>query len=804
MDARERERLRKVLTTVGVITILLLGIALYLGISTAREMKGIIRDQFNQQQLVLAKSAASRIETAVQNAIADLRLLNSLPAIQYADPESYETLLVSILPVLSRDCISEIRRVDRDGNTIFVANDQGIGMRHFGLVHQEAGVFLSWAADTGNRGKATAPTGARPKDAAKDRGHIELDLITPTYEDSTSALHLRASHRFAGYFRATLDVNRLLNQVVSPIKSGKTGYAWVLDSSGIFLYHPETTFIGENAFEIRSKRNPNLSFLQINHIMRDEMLRGNESTGTYTSGWHGDMVGPMEKLIAYTPARIESPYGYIWSVAVVAPIHEIEGSISAVYERQILLQGIIVFIILLGAVIVVLYELRWSTILEHEVVLKTDDIRRYAQELERSEGKYRSLVESAEDLIFTLDRDGTIKTANQHMSRLFGLSKSVELTGQSLYRFLPREQTEEQLSMIRDVCDSGRGQRTETIFHIQNEEFWFNIHYIPLKAEGKEESRYILGIARDITDRKSLERQLINTEKLASLGTLSAGVAHEINNPLGIMLGFCELLLERMEPGTMEYTDLKTIERHGLHCKGIIQGLLSFARISDETEEYCDLNTAIEGIVSVVRHTLNMNNIELMTDLEEGLPRVRGDSKALQQVFLNLINNSIQAMRGGGILSMTTRFAPVRDEVDVFFSDTGYGIKQEFMEKIFDPFFTTKQVGEGTGLGLSVSYGIITKYGGSIECESCTVEEDPDNSGATFTISLPIEGHPVREPSVPGTLNSPPESEPANDTNEDEKTSELRKQESGKEKITQEKTRMINQENRKTGKEKTT
>lgn len=736
METRERIKLRKVLIIVGITTTILLGGALYLGLSTARHMKEIIRDQFNEQQLGLARAAALRIETNIQNAIADLALLNSLPAIQYCDPEAYETLLVSTLPVLNRDNIIEIRRVDQDGHTIFVANDQGIGMRHFGLMHQEAGIYLSWASTLSNRGK-TMSTGIRPKDPTKDKRHIIMDLIMPTYEDSTDGRHPRPSYRFAGYLRATLDVSRLLQQIIPPIQSGKTGYGWIMDSSGIFLCHPESSFIGENAFDIRSKRNPGISFKQINQIQRDAMLKGKEGSGTYVSGWHRDMVEPMEKLIAYAPVRLQGPYtDYVWSVAVVAPVHEIEDAISYVYERQAMLQGLMVFVIFLGSAVVLLYELRWSTILEHEVAVKTDDIRRYAGELERSEAKYRLLVEGAEDLIFTLDRDGTIRTANQHMSRLFGVSGH-DLAGQSLYRFLPKEQAEEQLKLIREVYVSGKGRRTETIFNIQNEAFWFNIQYIPLKEGG--DNGFILGIARDITDRKSLEKQLINTEKLASLGTLAAGVAHEINNPLGVMLGFCDLLLEKIKPGTMEYNDLKIIERHGLHCKSIVEGLLSFARVSEETEEYCELNANVEATLSVTKHALNMNDIELETLLAEGLPMVRGDSRSLQQVLLNLINNALYAMNGQGTLTIVTRPGKTAGWVEMLVSDTGCGIKKEFMEKIFDPFFTTKKVGEGTGLGLSVTYGIISKYGGTIECASYTEEDRPGHPGTTFTITLPVK-----------------------------------------------------------------
>jgi signal transduction histidine kinase len=274
---------------------------------------------------------------------------------------------------------------------------------------------------------------------------------------------------------------------------------------------------------------------------------------------------------------------------------------------------------------------------------------------------------------------------------------------------------------------------------------WFDIQYIPLKAEG-DEADNALAIARDITERKDIEQQLINTEKLASLGTMAAGVAHEINNPIGIMLGFVDLLLEKMDPGSMAYNDLKTVERHGLHCKSIVERLLSFARIREEHEERCDLNANIESIVSVVKHTLEMHNIELILTLCPDLPPVKGDSTGLQQVFLNLINNAVQAMDGRGALRIETRPGSSGREVEASVMDTGSGIKSEYLGKIFDPFFTTKKVGEGTGLGLSVSYGIITRFGGRIECRSLSEEEAPGASGTTFKVVLPASHEVMNHP----------------------------------------------------------
>ncbi|MCE5243923.1 MAG: ATP-binding protein [Syntrophobacteraceae bacterium] len=744
MRAVERKRLHRILKLVVAMTVLLVGVAIYLGISTARHMKSILKDQFNDQQLVLARATAMKIESNLQNAIADLALLNSLPAIQYSDAEAYEVILLSTLPVLNRDHIIEIRRIDSDGNTMFVVNDQGLGMKHFGLVQQEAGAYLSWAAELNNRGK-TMGTGIRLKDLNKGKRLIVFDLLIPTYEDSVDQYHPRASRRFAGYLRATVDVSRLLQQLIPQIRSGRGGYAWVLDSSGCFLYHPESSFIGEDAFEVRANRNPAISFAKINQIQRNEMLRGKEGVGTYISGWHRDVIEPMEKLIAYTPVRIQGPYiDYVWSVAVVAPLQEIEGTIGSVYDRQVMLQGIIILVILFGSLVVVLYELRWSTYLEYEVALKTEDICRTAGELERSEARYRSLIESAEDLIYSLNGDGVISMANHHMYALFGVSEG-ELVGQSLYKFLPKDQADEQVRLIRQVLRSGKGQRAESLLKIQDSEFWFNIQYLPLRGED-EDFTQILGIARDITERKSLEKQLINTEKLASLGTLAAGVAHEINNPLGIMLGFCDLLLEKMEPGTMEHNDLKTIERHGLHCKSIVERLLSFARISEEAEEECNVNENVDSILSVVKHTLHMNNIRLNANLCEELPRVCFDSRGLQQVLLNLISNALYAMNGEGVLTVESRPGADGETVELLVTDTGCGIRKELMGKIFDPFFTTKKVGDGTGLGLSVSYGIITKHGGTIECVSHTARDGLGRTGTTFTIRLPVSREGEAEP----------------------------------------------------------
>ena len=163
---------------------------------------------------------------------------------------------------------------------------------------------------------------------------------------------------------------------------------------------------------------------------------------------------------------------------------------------------------------------------------------------------------------------------------------------------------------------------------------------------------------------------------------------------------------------------------------------MSFARLGSGEDEYSNLNHCLEEIIKVVKHTLEMNHIELVMELSENIPLVRGDSRELQQVFLNLINNATAAMRGGGRLRICTKPDKGRRKTIVQFQDNGVGISDKDMDYIFEPFFTTKPEGEGTGLGLFVSYGIITKYGGYIDCVSHTADAPGKTSGTTFTVKL--------------------------------------------------------------------
>jgi two-component system NtrC family sensor kinase len=533
--------------------------------------------------------------------------------------------------------------------------------------------------------------------------------------------------------------------VVKGLRSGNTGYGWAIDEQGNFIYHPVPEFIGQNAFTVRKQKGAPVSFEQINAIQRDKMLRGEQGTTWYLSGWHRGLKGKIKKLIAYAPVRMElSPAALHWSVAVVAPISEVDEAIQLVYTRQLLMEGFILLAIIMGAFLMWSFQWEQARALKGEVEEKTRDWR-------HSEKRYSKLVESAQDLIYTVSQDGRILSLNRYgvdflegrllaMEFSTGQSSGIEegagdrFLNQSLFDYLTPQESFHP-GLIREIWESGRPKGLEHRVLVGSQECWLNTQLLAIKDE-KGQTQAVLGISRDSTIRKKMEAQMIKTERLASLGLLSASIAHEINSPLGTILGYCDYLLGKIPPEEETHRMLQKIEQQGDRCKKIIDNLLGLARYSES--EGTDLNENLENVLVVAAKALVHNKIELSKNFEPNLPAVKVDPIPLQQVFLNLITNAMSAMPGGGRLTMETRWDVYKDKVTVRIGDNGSGIRKKHREVIFEPFFTTKKEGEGTGLGLSVCDSIIKRYGGTITLESKTEAEDPEGRGSTFLVSFPV------------------------------------------------------------------
>jgi PAS domain S-box-containing protein len=351
--------------------------------------------------------------------------------------------------------------------------------------------------------------------------------------------------------------------------------------------------------------------------------------------------------------------------------------------------------------------------------------------LTRSEHKYRRIFEVSKDMILVTKKDGSIVDLNPAGFRLLGFNDTDQVRENKKFQdFIADKAFWNQMREI--IVEEGFVSNFEIDLK--------NSHNIKIKSlvsgsydrETVETGSTIYFLVKDIEQRESMEKQMAQAEKLASIGQFSAGVAHEINNPLGIILGYTQLLLK--DSGTEEelHDDLKTIEKNVRSCKTIVEDLLSFARGSESKKELTGIHSIIDDVVSFMQHHASSDDIRITTDYDPQIPPMDLDVKKIKQVFINLLMNAKHAIDQKGNIKIATALDGDTDQILVKVKDNGHGIDKIDLSRIFDPFFTTKPTGEGTGLGLSVSYGIIKNHGGDIAVESEV------GKGSTFTMTLPV------------------------------------------------------------------
>jgi PAS domain S-box-containing protein len=685
---------------------IVLGVAFFLVYQNAEIMREQVNDDFNQQQLILARQAASQIRANLDEIMAEINSLRQHLGTMSADVRG--KALLGVFERARSKGLVEIGLMDSTAHVQYGQRVEGAHATDPAKVTDTCGKYRMQTTILG-------PLWADP--SGEDELTVAGIFCTPVALDADERMLF-----------ATLNVSQLVSRATQEIRSGKTGYAWAIDSSGAFLYHPEKGFIGRSAFEARQQREPYISFTQINRIMKERMLLGAEGTGTYVSGWHRGFHGQITKLIAFTPVRSPAlAAGQLWSVAVVAPISEVAETLHRVYLRHFAAEAALIAGMFVFGLLGVINQRRLSQALE--------------KRMGRQEEYMASILENSVDGIIFVDQDNRVQVWNRGAELIFGYRPD-EMVGQTFHRLIPPEiDADEELRRIHELM-STRGYVKDYIApRMTKDGRRITIDISRTDVRSKEGD--IIGstvIIKDVTEKMQMEQRIYNTEKLASIGILAAGVAHEINNPLAIILGFTDLLLERFQPGSPEYEDLKIIAENGNHARKIVEDLLGFARITEGMEDIVDVKHCIERVVNIVKNTLMTAKIELVMEVADSLPRVRGDAREFQQVIFNLVNNSVAAMRQkGGTLTLGARGE--NGWVQLTVTDTGSGIPDKIKRRIFDPFFTTKKVGEGTGLGLSLCYGILNKYGGRISFTSTSAEDSPGQpTGTTFTVSMPVYG----------------------------------------------------------------
>jgi PAS domain S-box-containing protein len=370
-------------------------------------------------------------------------------------------------------------------------------------------------------------------------------------------------------------------------------------------------------------------------------------------------------------------------------------------------------------------------------VLKDITDRREAERRYRRERDFnKNILNNTQSMILVLDTAGLISYANRRCFEAGYVEQ--ELLGQALVKLVPAARRPALAEALERTLHGTAIDNLELpLTRANGSAGQFSISLSPMRDE-QGDINSIVVVMTDITDAAGLQAKLMHTEKMAALGQLVSGVAHEVNNPLAAIVGFTDLLLENPQIPEAAKEELSVILQEAQRTRVIVQNLLSFARQMPAQREPVQVNAVLRQTLKLRAYDFSNHGVELVERYSDDLPLVIGDAHQLQQVFLNILNNAydaVQETRRRGLVEVETR---KRDgHVEVYFCDNGPGISQP--ERIFDPFFTTKEVGKGTGLGLSICYGIVRAHRGEISARNNPA------AGCTFTVRLPAAAHSATE-----------------------------------------------------------
>ena len=350
--------------------------------------------------------------------------------------------------------------------------------------------------------------------------------------------------------------------------------------------------------------------------------------------------------------------------------------------------------------------------------------------LRQTEWRFRTLFRAAPDAVFTVLQSGRIREANDAVRDVTG-ADPMQLVGREVVDLVIASDRELLRSAL-NVTFAGTPSRVELTFERHDRGVATRrLVAVAMSRLPEADPPSVLLVGRDVTNEREMRLRLMETDRLAAIGELVAGVAHEVNNPLSSISAFAQLMLRDGGLTATQRESVEIIKSETVRASQVVKDLLAFARRREPLHELVDLNGVITRTLRLRGYQMSTNQISVETDLAPDLPNVAGDARQLQQVCLNLVINAVQAMTatGGGTLRLSTRYDKGSVVMDV--RDSGPGIPDATKARIFEPFFTTKDEGEGTGLGLSVSYGIVTAHGGTIEA----AETSP--SGTTIRVTLP-------------------------------------------------------------------
>lgn len=719
--------------------LIVLSLIIILGQFFHQSLQEEMADQFNKQQLLLAHEVSMNIDTFVDHVYRDLRVISHLPEVAQINRSPRSRAVVEAINFnLQNVVLVTIRVLDKRGIVLYDSAYPG-----------REGVDLSntdYFRKTQTLPKNEKLISDLLQNHDQNPSTQEFIIATPIYEKRSGA----TAAAFSGVALAVLSMDGLTQKYLAPIKSGMRGYAWMMDSSGTLLYHPnQPQMVGKNLYHTDAT----CAQCHKSFDTEKKMIEGKtESFGSY------EAPGGENKLAAYyrIPMTDKS-----WLVVVSAPYSDV----IALMQKSMRFYSLLIVSIFLTTLVasgatVVTYK---KKIKAEEKAMYLENHRRLEREIEISKDYLENIVENTKMNLMVLDQNLIVKTLNTAQAITLGRRKD-QVLGKSFFSLFP------------DSLESYDGIPIEAIFQrtmngrsfeikdyrisgIQPDPVYFAMTISPLLIDGKHPG--ILITSNDVTKRvqleealkqytveledkvdqgtataKKLEQQMLHSEKLAALGRLAAGVAHEIGNPLTSISTFAQLLRE-MATDEFSRNSLDIINNHIQRITEIVRQMSTYSRPDSLNIKSVQINEVLNASIDLMRLDKRMKNtIEISVDASPDLPKTMIDEGQISQVFINIFLNALDAMPDGGKLRVATRVGKDdqdRDAIIIEFADSGIGIPREDMQKIFDPFYTTKEAGKGTGLGLALSYNLVKKFKGDIKVESEL------GKGTTFTVVLPID-----------------------------------------------------------------
>jgi len=644
-------------------------------------------EQFNIHQLLLSKLITDNIKSYIDHKREELLLIAQPLSETYVRSNGdFSTIKEKLKTVRKERIDDKFGLIDAGGGLIFFQGERD-----------------RLTPDISNIIKQTQDM--KPDTARLFEKTPFLYIISPVYRHNRLVC--------IAFFR--IKIENIASNFVSSIKPGSKGYAWMMDKSGNLLYHPtQPGMVGKNLYRADAGCfNCHKSF-----DLERRIIEGRADN-------FGRYIAPSgeDKILAFSIISLDN---LSWIVAVSSPYSEVTRTTKhsmALYSYLII--SIFIATSLVSAVLIIFNKKRIEAgalalrkeELEHYAVQLENRVNRRTAELSTEKEKLNTIVSAIGGGIILVSKEDKIQWANQMIKDMTGM----DVVGKS----------------CQDICggcrlpDTYAGDRIDTIIVPKlfgQKDQYFQITTAPVKGDDGELHGYIR-LIQDVTEIKKMEEQIIHSEKLSSIGRLAAGIAHEIGNPLTSIFSFVQILREMEDGDEFKRESLETILFHINRISGILKQLSGFTKMPAGEPKQCSVNDTIDTSLNLIQYDKKAKNISIVKVLSPDLPEIVTDANQLSQVFVNLILNAIDAMPGGGSLTVTSFM--LDGMITIQFQDTGSGILKEDIGKIFDPFYTTKE--KGTGLGLAVSYNIIKKINGLLTVES------PAGKGATFTIMLPVE-----------------------------------------------------------------